>query len=292
MLEPIKARLRWPPFGKKGPVVPVIRLAGVIGAGGGALRGGEGLSLPSLNSSIERAFKTRGAKAVALAINSPGGSPVQSALIGERIRTLAAEHELPVIAFVEDVGASGGYWLALAADEIFADPNSIIGSIGVISAGFGFVDAIEKLGVERRVYTAGQSKSLLDPFRPEDPEGVARLKSIMEDCHANFRAWVSERRGEQLKGEDADLFEGQVWTGKKALEIGLIDGLGHLHGVLKERFGDDLKLPLVTKPKPWWQRRLRMMRTAHGVNLTEPRDWIDGALDSLEERALWARFGL
>lgn len=291
MLEPIKARLRWPPFGKKGPVVPVIRLAGVIGAGGGAFRG-EGLSFAGLNSSIERAFKTRGAKAVALAINSPGGSPVQSALIGERIRTLAAEHELPVIAFVEDVGASGGYWLALAADEIFADPNSIVGSIGVISAGFGFVETMEKLGVERRVYTAGEFKSLLDPFRPEDPEGVARLKTIMEDCHANFTAWVRERRGDKLQGEDADLFEGQVWTGKKALEIGLIDGLGHLHGVLKERFGDDLKLPLATKPKPWWQRRLRMGGAVPGGELTEPRDWIDGALDSLQERALWARFGL
>ncbi|MGI9484756.1 MAG: S49 family peptidase [Geminicoccaceae bacterium] len=291
MLESIKVRLRWPPFGKKGPVVPVIRLAGVIGAGGG-LRGGEGLSLPGLNSSIERAFKMRGAKAVALAINSPGGSPVQSALIGERIRTLATQHELPVIAFVEDVGASGGYWLALAADEIFADPNSIVGSIGVISAGFGFVDAMKKLGVERRVYTAGEFKSLLDPFRTEDSEGVARLKTIMEDCHANFRTWVRERRGEQLKGEDTDLFEGQVWTGKKALEIGLIDGLGHLHGVLKERFGDDLKMPLVTKPKPWWQRRLRMGGTAPGVDFGDPRAWIDGALDSLEERALWARFGL
>ena len=291
MLEPIKSRLRWPPFGKKAPVVPVIRLTGVIGAGGGALRG-EGLSFAGLSSSIERAFKMRGAKAVALAINSPGGSPVQSALIAQRIRTLAAEHELPVIAFVEDVGASGGYWLALAADEIFADANSIIGSIGVISAGFGFVETMQKLGVERRVYTAGQSKSLLDPFRPEDSEGVERLKTIMEDCHASFRTWVRERRGEKLKGEDTDLFEGQVWAGTRALEIGLIDGLGHLHGVLKERFGDDLKLPLVTKPKPWWQRRLRMGPAGPGVDFSDPRAWIDGALDSLEERALWARFGL
>lgn len=290
MLEAIKARLRWPLFGKRGPVVPVIRLAGVIGAGGAALRG-EGLSLQGLSSSIERAFKIKGARAVALAINSPGGSPVQSALIGERIRTLAAENDVPVIAFVEDVGASGGYWLALAADEIFADANSIIGSIGVISAGFGFVDSMKKLGVERRVYTAGEFKSLLDPFRPEDPDGVARLKSIMEECHGNFRSWVRERRGERLKGEDNDLFEGQVWTGSQAKDIGLIDGLGHLHAVLKERFGEDVKLPLMTKPKPWWQRRLRVGGTAPGVNLAEPRDWVDAALDSLEERALWARFG-
>lgn len=290
MLDGIKSRLRWPPFGKQSPVVPVIRLAGVIGAGGG-LRGG-GLSLQSVSSSIERAFKTRGAKAVALAINSPGGSPVQSALITERIRALAAEHEVDVIAFVEDVGASGGYWLALAADEIFADANSIVGSIGVISAGFGFVDTLKRVGIERRVYTAGQSKSLLDPFRPEDPEGVARLKVIMEECHDNFRSWVRTRRGELLQGEDADLFEGQVWTGRQAKEIGLIDGIGHLHGVLKERFGEDVKLPLMTKPKPWWQRRLRMGGAAPGGDLTEPRAWIDGALDSLEERALWARFGL
>ncbi|MDH3658446.1 MAG: S49 family peptidase [Alphaproteobacteria bacterium] len=289
MLEPIKARLRWPPFGKRGPVVPVLRFAGVIGAGGGGFRG-EGLSLQSLSSSIERAFKMRGAKAVALAINSPGGSPVQSALITERIRTLASEHELPVIAFVEDVGASGGYWLALAADEIFADPNSIIGSIGVISAGFGFVETMEKLGVERRVYTAGAFKSLLDPFRPEDPDGVARLKVILEEAHKNFKEMVRTRRGERLQGEDADLFEGQVWTGKQALESGLIDGLGHMHGVLKERFGEDLKLPLVTRPRPWWMRRLG--RSAAGGGIFSPKDWIDGALDSLEARALWARFGL
>ncbi|MGI9417451.1 MAG: S49 family peptidase, partial [Geminicoccaceae bacterium] len=241
---------------------------------------------------IERAFKVRGATAVALAINSPGGSPVQSALIGERIRSLAAEKEIPVIAFVEDVGASGGYWLALAADEIFADQSSILGSIGVISAGFGFVEAMEKLGVERRVYTAGEFKSILDPFRPEDSDGIARLRKILDESHTNFKAEVRERRGERLKGEDADLFEGQVWTGRPALDIGLIDGIGHLHGVLKERFGDDLKLPLVTRPKPWWQRRLRMGRAAPGVDMAEPRVWIDGALDSLEERARWARFGL
>lgn len=291
MLEGVKSRLRWPLFGKKSPVVPVIRLAGAIGAGGGGLRG-EGLSLQSVSSSIERAFKVRGAEAVALAINSPGGSPVQSALITERIRALAAEHDVKVIAFVEDVGASGGYWLALAADEIFADANSIVGSIGVISAGFGFVETLKRVGIERRVYTAGQSKSLLDPFRPEDPEGVARLKVIMEECHDNFRKWVRTRRGELLQGDDADLFEGQVWTGRQAKEIGLIDGIGHLHGVLKERFGKDVKLPLMTKPKPWWQRRLRMGGAAGGGDLTDPKAWIDGALDSLEERALWARFGL
>ena len=289
MLDRIKSlstRLRWPPWGSRGPVVPVIRLAGTIGSGGGALRG-EGLSLHSINGSLERAFKIKGAKAVALAINSPGGSPVQSALITDRIRSLSAEHDVPVIAFIEDVGASGGYWLALAADEIFADANSLVGSIGVISAGFGFVETMKWLGVERRVYTAGESKSLLDPFRPEDPKGIDRLRVILDDAHVNFKEMVRSRRGDKLKGTDEDLFEGQVWSGARALENGLIDGLGNLHGLLKERFGDDLKMPMISKPKPWWQRRFGV-----GMDVSEPRAWIDEALDSLCERALWARFGL
>ncbi len=289
MLDRIKSlskRLRWPPWGSKGPIVPVIRLAGVIGSGGGALRG-EGLSLQSVNSNLERAFKIKDAKAVALAINSPGGSPVQSALITDRIRALSAEHDVPVIAFIEDVGASGGYWLALAADEIIADANSLVGSIGVISAGFGFVETMKWLGVERRVYTAGESKSLLDPFRPEDPNGIDRLRVILDDAHVNFKEMVRSRRGDKLQGTDEALFEGQVWSGKRALENGLIDGLGNLHGVMKERFGDDLKMPMITKPKPWWQRRFGVR-----MDVGEPRAWIDGALDSLCERALWARFGL
>lgn len=289
MLESAKSlrtRLRWPPWAPKGPVVPVVRLSGVIGAGGGGLRG-EGLSLNSVNGSLERAFKVKGAKAVALSINSPGGSPVQSALITDRIRALAAEHEVPVLAFVEDVGASGGYWLALAADEIFADANSLVGSIGVISAGFGFVETMKWLGVERRVYTAGEFKSLLDPFRPEDKDGVGRLRVILEDAHRNFKEIVRARRGDRLTGTDAELFEGQVWTGQGALKIGLIDGLGNLYGVLKERFGDDLNMPMITKPKPWWQRRFGL-----GAGVAEPREWIDGTLDSLTERAIWARYGL
>lgn len=285
-LKSLPKKLKWPPWGPKVPVVPVVRLSGVIGSGGGALRG-EGLSLQSVSSSLERAFKVKGAKAVALAINSPGGSPVQSALITERIRTLASKEDIPVLAFIEDVGASGGYWLALAADEIFADANSLVGSIGVISAGFGFVDVMKQYGVERRVYTAGQSKSLLDPFKPEDPKDVDRLKGLLEDAHKNFKQMVRDRRGDRLKGPDEDLFEGQVWSGGMAVENGLIDELGHLHGILKERFGDDVKLPMMTKPKPWWQRRLRS-----SVELNEPRAWIDGALDSLSERALWARYGL
>jgi serine protease SohB len=263
----------------RAPVVPVVRLNGVIG--GSSLRGG-GLSLDSLNPSLERAFKLRGAKAVALAINSPGGSPVQSALIAGRIRALAGEKKLPVIAFVEDVGASGGYWLALAADEIFADPSSIVGSIGVINAGFGFVEALERLGIERRVYTAGAKKALLDPFRPADPDDVERLHGILQELHQGFKATVRERRGERLKGDDSELFEGQIWTGNGALEAGLIDGLGALHGVLKERYGDKVRLPVISTAKPWWQRRL-------GVDA--PRALVDAALDSLAERELWSRYG-
>jgi signal peptide peptidase SppA len=265
----------------RAPVVPVVRLSGVIG--GPSLRG-SGLSLASVNPALERAFKLRGAKAVALSINSPGGSPVQSALIASRIRALAGEKKLPVIGFIEDVGASGGYWLALAADEIFADPSSIVGSIGVINQGFGFAEALVRLGIERRVYTAGAKKSLLDPFRPESPEDVERLKGILHELHQDFKATVRERRGERLKGSDEELFEGQIWTGRGALEAGLIDGLGALYAVLQARFGAKVKLPQVSAARPWWRRRLGLEAW--------PRTLVDAALDSLAERALWARYGL
>jgi signal peptide peptidase SppA len=262
------------------PAVPIVRLTGVIG--GPSLRG-SGLSLSSVNPALERAFKLRGAKAVALSINSPGGSPVQSALIAGRIRSLASEKKLPVVAFIEDVGASGGYWLALAADEIFADPSSIVGSIGVIHASFGFAEAIDRLGIERRLHTAGAKKSLLDPFRPQNPEDVERLNAILHELHQGFKATVRERRGARLKGGDEELFEGQIWTGRGALEAGLIDGLGELHAVLRERFGAKVKLPLISAAKPWWQRRLGLEAW--------PGALVDAALDSLAERALWSRYG-
>jgi signal peptide peptidase SppA len=265
----------------RAPVVPVVRLRGVVG--GPSLRG-SGLSLASVNPALEHAFKLRGAKAVALSINSPGGSPVQSALIASRIRALAGEKKLPVIGFIEDVGASGGYWLALAADEIFADPSSIVGSIGVINTGFGFAEALGRLGIERRVYTAGAKKSLLDPFRPESPEDVERLKGILHELHQGFKATVRERRGERLKGSDEELFEGQIWTGRGALEAGLIDGLGALHAVLQARFGTKVKLPQASAARPWWQRRLGLEAW--------PRALVDAALDNLAERALWSRYGL
>jgi serine protease SohB len=265
------------------PVVPVVRLVGVIG--GPSLRG-SGLTLNGLNPALERAFKTRGAKAVALAINCPGGSPVQSALIAERIRALAADKKLPVLAFIEDVGASGGYWLALAADEIFADARSIVGSIGVIHAGFGFSEAIQRLGIERRVHTAGAEKALLDPFRPEDSDDVRRLETILHEVHAGFKAMVRERRGARLGASDAEVFEGQIWTGQGALALGLIDGLGALHSILRARFGDKVKLPQISAARPWWQRRLGLRARL------EPAALVDGVLDGLAERALWARYGL
>lgn len=275
---------RWSPWRPRVPVVPVVRLSGVIG--GAPLRG-LGLSLQGLNSTLERAFKVRGAKAVALAINSPGGSPVQSALIAGRIRALAGDKGLPVIAFIEDVGASGGYWLALAADEIFAAANSIIGSIGVVHSSFGFAAVLDRLGIERRLYTAGAKKSMLDPFRPQDPEDVERLMAIMSEIHGDFKTMVRERRGRHLSVADAELFEGQIWTGRKALELGLIDGLGDLHATLRQRFGEKVKLPQVGAPRPWWRRRLNV-----GSGAAQARMAVDGILDALIERALWTRYGL
>jgi signal peptide peptidase SppA len=268
----------------RAPVVPVVRLTGVIG--GPSLRGG-GLTLHGLNSTLERAFKVRGAKAVALAINCPGGSPVQSALIAERIRALAADKQLPVLAFIEDVGASGGYWLALAADEIFADARSIVGSVGVIHAGFGFEAAIARLGIERRVHTAGAKKALLDPFRPQDPDDVARLQGILQEIHAGFKAQVRARRGSRVGASDAELFEGQIWTGQGALALGLIDGLGSLHDILKARYGDKVRLPQISAAKLWWQRRLGI-----GGRGLDAGAIVADVLDSLAERALWARYGL
>ncbi len=272
-------RFREPP-----PVVAVIRLAGVIGAPG-PLR--MGLTLSSLASQIDRAFKLPRLKAVALSVNSPGGAPVQSALICRRIRALAEEKKIPVVAFAEDVAASGGYWLACAADEIFADENSIIGSIGVISSGFGFQDLLQRVGVERRLHTAGEKKSMLDPFLAEDPKDVERLKGLQKEIHESFKAQVRERRGERLKGGDKVLFSGEFWTGRKALDLGLIDGLGDLRGVLRERYGEKLRLKQVDGARPWWRRRLPV-----GSAPPAPQNWAAGLLGAVEERTLWSRYGL
>jgi signal peptide peptidase SppA len=262
------------------PTVSVLRLAGVIGPLV-PLRGG--LSGHELAAPIERAFAGRGLVAVALVINSPGGSPVQSALIQQRIRALAEERAIPVLAFVEDVAASGGYWLALAADEIFVDPNSIVGSIGVISSGFGFDQAIGRLGIQRRLYTAGERKSLLDSFSPERPEDVGRLKRLQADIHDNFKALVRARRGARLTGDEADLFSGEAWLGQRALELGLVDGIGDLRSTLRARFGKTVRLrPVPTQRRSVLRRRLGLIDT----------DLPGELLSGLEARQHWARFGL
>ena len=276
-------RFRNPP-----PVVGVLRLAGVIGSFG-PIR--SGLTLAGLESTIERAFKLPRLATVALSINSPGGSPVQSDLIARRIRDLASEKSVPVVAFCEDVAASGGYWLACAADEIYGRDTSIVGSIGVISASFGFPELMQRIGVERRVHTAGDKKSMLDPFRKEDPEEVARLKAIQEDMHESFQAMVRERRGGRLKGDDKTLFSGEFWTGRRAVELGLVDGLGELRQTMRARFGDKVIFRRIDSAGPWWRRRLG--RGAAGpAGFFEPREWVAGALAAAEERALWSRFGL
>jgi signal peptide peptidase SppA len=266
---------------RRGPVVPVVRLSGVIAAGG--LLGARGLSIESVAPLLAKAFKTRGARAVALAINSPGGSPVQSALIAQRIRLLAEENGLPVIAFLEDVAASGGYWLACAADEIVADPASIVGSIGVISSGFGFHELIARYGIERRVHTSGESKSMLDPFQPEKAADIERLGRLQSEIHDGFKGWVRERRGSRLKGEDTLLFTGEFWTGRRGLDLGLVDGLGELRATLQQRYGAKVHLPVVAARR----RLLSRFGLGSSFDMIGP-----AALAALEERAHWQRFGL
>lgn len=263
---------RWIPFLKSDPTVAIVRMSGVIAAGS---RGS--LNDQSLAPLLERAFSKGKPAAVALQINSPGGSPVQSSLIGSRIRRLSEEKKVPVFAFVEDVAASGGYWLASAADEIWADESSIVGSIGVISSGFGAHEFLAKQGIERRVYTAGTSKSMLDPFRPENPDDVARLKGILEDLHENFKAQITARRGPKIT-TDKDLFTGEIWLAAKAVELGLIDGVGHIAPKMKERFGEKVKFRRYEMKRPFFRR--------FGASM------IDDAVGGLEERAAYARFGL
>ncbi len=277
------ARFKHPP-----PVVGVLRLSGIIG-GLGPLR--SGMTLAALDTVIERTFKLPRLEAVALSINSPGGSAAQSDLICRRIRDLAEEKEVRVFAFCEDVAASGGYWLACAADEIYARETSIVGSIGVISAGFGFPELLQRLGIERRIHTAGDKKSMLDPFQAENPKDVARLKGIQKDLHESFQALVRERRGDRLKGGDKVLYSGEFWTGRKALDLGLVDGIGELRQVLRARYGDKVVLKRLDAPRPWWRRRVGLAGLGPPPR-PEPQDWVTGALAAVEERALWSRFGL
>lgn len=286
-------------FRKDVVVVPLVRLTGAIGMSS-PLR--PGLTLASIGTTLEQAFRVKGAPAVALAVNSPGGSPVQSALIHARIRELAAKHDKRVLVFAEDVAASGGYWLACAGDEIYANRSSILGSIGVVFAGFGFVEAIGKLGIERRVHTAGESKVILDAFQPEKPGDVKRLKSIQTEIHDAFIELVKKHRGDKLKGEDKDLFSGAFWSGKTALELGLIDGLGDMYGVLREKYGDEVRVRPFGPARGWLRRRLgagvfsgllvTRLLDASGASGLEHPSLADDVISAVENRALWQRFGL
>ncbi|MDR5653026.1 S49 family peptidase [Ruixingdingia sedimenti] len=275
---------RFIPFLPRVPLVPVIRLTGAIG--GGARLGGGGMSDAALAPVIERAFALRGVTAVALAVNSPGGSPVQSSLIAARIRRLADEKKIPVHAFVEDAAASGGYWLACAADHIWVDDCSLVGSIGVISASFGLPEFLARNGVERRVHTAGRSKSLGDPFLPEKPEDVARLRAILDPIHDAFIAHVRARRGDRLKA-DVDYFQGDVWVGARAVDLGLADGPGHLAPKLRALYGDKTRFLPLGQRRPFWRRF-----GIEGAAARMGAEAVTAALDAAEERAAWARLGL
>jgi signal peptide peptidase SppA len=270
------------------PVVPVVRLTGTIGFST-PLR--PGITLAGTARILDRAFGVKKAKAVALIINSPGGSPVQSHLVYRRIRQLSEEKKIPVIAFVEDVGASGGYMIACAADEIFCDASSILGSIGVVGATFGLDKAIKKIGVERRVYTAGKRKVTLDPFLPENPEDVRRLKAIQQDIHESFIALVKERRGAKLKGQETALFSGEYWAGKQAVELGLADGLDDVRAVLHRRYGDKVRTPLMAE-RGWFGRRIPGVGIGQLEQALMDMGLAENVVSTIETRALWARYGL
>lgn len=282
-------------FLKRRPVVPVVRFSGPIGFAT-PLR--PGLSINAVAGGLEKAFSLSKLPSVAVIVNSPGGSPVQSNLIFKRIRQLAEEKKKKVYAFCEDVAASGGYYLAVAGDEIYADPSSIIGSIGVVSATFGFDKAMAKLGIDRRVYTAGDAKVLLDPFQPEKPEDVARLQAIQKDVHDVFIGVVKDRRAARLKGHDSELFSGAFWSAAKALELGLIDGVSDVRTKMRELHGDDVQLKLVPfGPGGWLSRLFRFPRLTSAASEFEvlermPYALADDLLSAIEARALWSRYGL
>ncbi|WP_182085860.1 S49 family peptidase [Aureimonas sp. ME7] len=270
-------------FRSKDIVIPVVRMNGVIMSGGSPLR--SSISLQSVAPLLEKAFAQKKAPAVAILVNSPGGSPVQSRLVFQRIRDLAVEKNKHVIVACEDLAASGGYMIACAGDEIVADPSSVVGSIGVVSGGFGFVDLIKKLGVERRVHTAGQNKATLDPFRPERPEDVEHLKALQLDVHQTFIDLVKARRGPKLS-DHPDLFTGLFWSGTRGLELGLVDRLGDLRSVVREKYGDKAKLAVIREKRGLFSRR------PGGAAASLVGAGVEAAFGVAEERAMWARFGL
>jgi signal peptide peptidase SppA len=265
----------------------VVRLSGVIGAVT-PLR--PGMTLAGVAKMLERAFATRNAKAVALVINSPGGSPVQSRQIYLRIRQLAAEKKLPVLVFVEDVAASGGYMIACAGDEIFCDPSSILGSIGVVGGSFGFQELIRKIGVERRLYTAGEHKAMLDPFLPENPDDVARVKALQREIHAIFIALVKGSRGTRLKGAEDVLFSGEYWAGETSVSLGLADAIGDIRSTLRSRYGDKVQTPVIAPPTGLLSG-LMGRKSGAGTSLDGLAGLPDELISALETRAIWAKFG-
>ena len=283
LMEWIPARLR-----RGTAVVPVVRLSGVIGAVT-PLR--PGMSLAGVARTLERAFATKNAKAVALVINSPGGSPVQSRQIYLRIRQLAAEKKLPVLVFVEDVAASGGYMIACAGDEIFCDPSSILGSIGVVGGSFGFQDLIKKVGVERRLYTAGAHKAMLDPFLPENPDDVARVKALQREIHAIFIALVKQSRGTRLKGTDEVLFTGEYWAGETSISLGLADAIGDLRSTLRARYGDKVRTPVIAPAAGMLSGLLGRRSAGTLASLEAVPGLPEEVISALESRAIWAKFG-
>ena len=276
-------------FRDDGLVIPVVRLHGAIMSGGSRFK--QQLNLASVAPALEKAFSKKDSPAVVLSINSPGGSPVQSRMIFDRVRALAEEKNKRVLVFVEDVAASGGYMIALAGDEIFADATSIVGSIGVVSGGFGFPELLKKIGVERRVYTAGENKVILDPFQPEKESDIDYLKSLQVEIHEIFIDMVKARRGSALS-DDPSLFSGLFWTGRRGLELGLVDSLGDMRAEIKKRYGGDAKLELVSGARDFFGRKLPGVG-AKGAGMEQmAAAAVSGLAETLEEKALWSRYGL
>ena len=278
-------------FRSSKPIVSVVRMEGVIASGRAGFRSSQ-MNMETLSDPLDRAFKVPDVKAVVLLINSPGGSPVQSSLIAKRVRTLSDEKGVPVFAFAEDVAASGGYWLACSADEIYADTSSIIGSIGVIFTGFGFQEFIKRYGIERRVYTAGDHKGSLDPFLTENTDDIERLKKAQAGIHESFKELVRSRRFGKIDASEEKLFTGEFWTGAQALELGLIDGIGDLRSVMRERFGNKVKFNVIPQRKSWLKDRLGIGSKISSEKLLVSNGWVDKAIGNIEERLIWSRFGL
>ena len=271
-------------FFSKNPVVALIKLSGIISPDG-RLGSKNNLNLNDLSDSLTKAFRFKNVKAVALLINSPGGSPVQSCLISNRIRELSAEKEMPVYCFIEDVAASGGYWLSCAADKIYAMESSIVGSIGVISSGFGAVEAIKRIGIERRVYSEGKNKGMLDPFLPEKKEDIDQIKSIQKDLHEQFISWIKKRRGKRIKVSDDIVFNAGIWSGRQALKIGLVDDIGDYYTVMKKKFGKDIKFKDFSKKQSWFKQKF-LSRNNKGDNM------IENLFTYIDEKLIWSKYEL